>query len=158
VLAQEPEEIEVVIQPASGEPLSVSVPATALVGDVKTAIASARGYRLGCQHLLFESDRPLEGCQQLGYLFGDKERRLFLVMAVADDEVEVLVVLLRAFESLRKRTGWPNLRTGMPIEDVRALRLHGVTIVDGHVTELDLNNCGLSGNVAFVRVGTNILV
>ena len=142
------------IQPASGEPFSVSVPATASVGDVKTAIASAKGHSLGCQRLLFESERPLEGCQQLGPLFGDKERRLFLVLAVADDEVEALVALLRAFESLREKTGWPNLRTGMSIEEVHALRLHGVTIVDGHVTKLDLNNCGLSGNVAFVRVGS----
>ena len=155
-MTQEPEEIEVAIQPASGEPFSVSVPATASVGDVKTAIASAKGHSLGCQRLLFESERPLEGSQQLGPLFGDKERRLFLVLAVADDEVEALVALLQAFESLRKKTGWPNLRTGMSIEEVHALQLHGVTIVDGHVTKLDLRSCGLSGNVAFVRVGRDV--
>jgi len=155
-VTQEPEEIEVAIQPASDEPFSVSVPATASVGDVKTAIASAKGHSLGCQRLLFESDRPLEGCQQLGPLFGDKERRLFLVLFAADDEVEALVALLRAFESLRERTGWPNLRTGMSIEEVHPLRLRGVTIVDGHVTKLALSSCGLSGNVAFVRVGSYV--
>lgn len=147
-MTQEPE-VDVAIQPASGEPFSVSVPATASVGDVKTAIASAKGHSLGCQCLLFESGRPLEGCQQLGPLFGDKERRLFLVLAVADDEVEALVALLQAFESLRYEpdsgsdsgsdsvTSRANLRTSMSIEEVHALRLRGVTIVDGHVTNLD---------------------
>ena len=79
-----------------------------------------------------------------------------MVLAVADDEVEALVAMLRAFGSLREKTGWPNLRTGMSIEEVHALRLRGVTIVDGHVTKLALSSCGLSGNVAFVRVGRDV--
>jgi hypothetical protein len=53
--------------------------------------------------ILFESDKPLGDCQQLGPLFEDKERRLFLVLAVVDDEVEAMFALLQAFESLRKK-------------------------------------------------------
>jgi hypothetical protein len=95
-----------------------------------------------------ESGKPLEDCQQLGPLFGDKERRLFLVMAVADGEVEALFALLQALESLRKKAGWPKVRTDLSIGEVRALQLRGVIIVDGHIKKLDLSMCGLSGNVA----------
>ena len=137
------EKIHVIVQSISGEPFSASMPVSAAVLGVKTEIESAEGHTVGTQRILFESEVPLEDCQQLEPLFGGKERRLYLV--IADNDAAVLFSLLQAFVSLREKPGWPDLREDMSIEEVQQLQLKGVTIVGGRITGLDLSIHDLSG-------------
>ena len=130
--------LDVLVQPISGSPFSVSVAADSKIFQVKDAVRELKGHAIVSMKLFKEDDEdPCPNCEQIFDCFGTKAHSLSLLIT-DQSEISALVDL--------QTDGWlfhvhERLRVDMDIDEVAALQLDGIIINDCMLVQLDLSHC-----------------